>query len=138
MVPAITDLMSGQVQMLITTISSIGSHLDSGRVRALAVTSPKPSPFAPGLPSIAESGLPGYEAQIWWGLFAPAGTPRPVIERLNQEMRTMLQTADIKEKLAREGAAANLTTAEEFTAILRSSVATWRKVVKDGHIKVDG
>lgn len=138
MVPAITDLMSGQVQMLVTTISSIGSHLNSGRVRALGVTSPKPSPFAPGLPSIAESGLPGYEAQIWWGLFAPAGTPRPVIDRLNQEMRSMLQTADIKEKLAREGADAVLTTPDEFTAMLRASIATWRKVVKEGNIKLDG
>lgn len=138
MVPAITDLMSGQVQMLVTTISSIGSHLNSGRVRPIAVTSLKPSAFAPGLPSVAESGLPGYEAQIWWGLFAPAATPRPVIDRLNQEMRAMLQTADIKEKLAREGAEAVLTTPDEFTAILRTSIATWRKVVKEGNIKIDG
>ncbi len=137
MVPALTDLVAGQVQIVFTTFSSMGPLANSGRVRLLAVASAKPSPFAPGLPTVAESGLPGYESEIWWGLFAPANTPRPVVDRLNREMRTALQTADIREKLAREGADTTQTTPDEFSAMLQSSIAKWRKVISDGKIKFD-
>jgi tripartite-type tricarboxylate transporter receptor subunit TctC len=137
MVPALTDLVSGQVQIVFTTFSSMGPLSSSGRVRLLAVASAKRSPFAPDKPTVAESGLPGYEAEIWWGLFAPATTPRPIVERLNREMRTALQTADIREKLGREGADATLTTPDEFSGMLQSSIVKWRKVIKDGGIKFD-
>jgi tripartite-type tricarboxylate transporter receptor subunit TctC len=137
MAPAITDLIAGQVQILITTFPSIGQQVKSGRVRALAVTSPQRSRFAPELPTVAESGLPGYEVQIFWGLFAPAATPRPIVDRLNKEMRAMLQTEDIKEKLAREGAEAVATTPEEFGRMLHDAIAKWRKVIKDGNIKLE-
>jgi tripartite-type tricarboxylate transporter receptor subunit TctC len=137
MSPAITDLIAGQVQILITTFPSIGGQLKSGRVRPLAVTSPKRSQFAPELPTVIEAGVPGYEVPIWWGLFGPANLPRPIVDRLNREMRAMLQTADIREKLAREGAEATLTTPEEFDAMLRGSIATWRRVIKEGNIKLE-
>lgn len=137
MTPAITDLIAGQVQILITTFPSIRPQLSAGRVRAIAVTSAKRSRFAPELPSVMESGVPGYEVQIWWGLFGPANLPRPIIERLNLEMRTMQESADIKEKLEREGAEAMLTTPEEFRGMLESSIARWRKVIKDGSLKLE-
>jgi tripartite-type tricarboxylate transporter receptor subunit TctC len=137
MPPAITDLIAGQVQILLTTFPAIGGHVKSGRVRALAVTSPKRSQFAPELPTVIEAGVPGYEVEIWWGLFGPAGVPRPIVDRVNREMRTMLQSADIREKLAREGAEATLTTPDEFDATLRSSIATWRRVIKEGNIKLE-
>jgi len=135
--PAITDLIGGQVQLLITTFPSIGTQVKAGRVKALAVTSPARSQFAPELPTVAESGVPGYEAQIWWGLFAPAGTPKPIVDRLNGEVRKILETADMKEKLAREGAEPLIQTPEQFGRTLRSSIQTWRKVVKDTNIKLD-
>jgi tripartite-type tricarboxylate transporter receptor subunit TctC len=137
MAPAITDLIGGQVQLLITTFPSIGTQVKAGRVKALAVTSPQRSRFAPELPTVAESGVPGYEAQIWWGLFAPAGTPKAIVDRLNIEARKILETADMKEKLAREGAEPLIQTPEEFSRTLSSSIQTWRKVVKDANIKLD-
>ena len=137
MVPALTDLVSGQVQIVFTTFSSMGPLAGTGRVRLLAVASAKRSPFAPDKPTVAESGLPGYEAEIWWGLFAPAHTPRAVVERLNREMRTALQTADIREKLAREGAEATLTTPDEFSAMLLTSIVKWRKVIREGNIRLE-
>ncbi len=137
MAPAITDLIGGQVQLLITTFPSIGTQVKAGRVKALAVTSPTRSEFAPELPTVAESGVPGYEAQIWWGLFAPAGTPKPIVDRLNAEVRKILETADMKEKLAREGAQPLIQTPEQFGNTLRSSIQTWRKVVKDAKIKLE-
>ena len=137
MAPAITDLIGGQVQLLITTFPSIGTQVKAGRVKAIAVTSPKRSQFAPELPTVAESGIPGYEAQIWWGLFAPANTPKAVIDRINGEVRKILETADMKEKLAREGAEPLIQTPEQFGQTLRSSIQTWQKVVKDANIKLD-
>lgn len=137
MSPAITDLIGGQVQLLITTFPSIGTQVKAGRVKALAVTSPTRSQFAPELPTVKESGVPGYEAEVWWGLFAPAGTPKPIVDRLNGEVRKILETADMKEKLAREGADPLIQTPEQFDKTLRSSVAMWRRVVKDANIKLD-
>ena len=106
-------------------------------MRALAVTSPQRSRFAPELPTVAESGVPGYEVQIFWGLFGPAATPRAVIDRINREMRAMQQTEDIKEKLGREGAEAVPGTPEEFTAMMRAAIAKWRQVLKDGNIRLE-
>ena len=137
MVPALTDLVAGQTQLVFTTFSSMGPLAQSGRLRLMAVASAKRSPFAPNVPTVAESGLPGFESEIWWGLFAPANTPRPVVERLNRETRTALQTADIREKLAREGAETTLTTADEFNTIFHSSIAKWRKVMREGNIRLD-
>lgn len=135
--PAITDLIGGQVQLLITAFPSIRTQVKAGRVKALAVTSPARSQFAPELPTVAESGVPGYEAQIWWGLFAPAGTPKPIVDRLNGEVRKILETADMKEKLAREGAEPLIQSPEQFGETLRSSIQMWRKVVKDANVKLD-
>ncbi len=135
--PAITDLIGGQVQLLITTFPSIGTQVKAGRVKALAVTSPARSQFAPELPTVAESGVPGYEAQVWWGLFAPAGTPKLIIDRLNGEVRKILETADMKEKLAREGAEPLIQTPEQFGETLRSSIQMWRKVVKEANVKLN-
>jgi tripartite-type tricarboxylate transporter receptor subunit TctC len=136
MSPAVTDLIGGRVQMLITTFPSIGPQVKAGRVKALAVTTPTRSPFAPELPTISEAGVPGYKVSIWWGLFAPAGTPEPIINRLNSEVRKILETADMKEKLAREGAEPLIQSPEQFRTTLRSDIAMWHQILKDANIKI--
>jgi len=137
MAPAITDLIAGQVQLLITTFPSIGQHYKTGRVRALAVTSPKRSQFAPELPTVAESGVPGYEVEIWWGLFGPANLPKPVSDRLNAEVNKILQTDDMREKLNREGAEPYVLTPAQFDNVLRSSIGKWRKVIAEAKLKLE-
>jgi len=137
MSPAITDLIAGQVQLLITTFPSIGQHYKTGRVRAIAVTSPKRSSFAPELPTIAESGVPGYDVEVWWGLFGPAGLPRPIVERLNAETNKSLQTDDMKEKLNREGAEPYVLTPAAFNDVLVSSIGKWRKVIREASLKLE-
>jgi len=137
MSPAITDLIGGRVQLLITTFPSIGEQVKGGRVKALAVTTLKRSRFAPELPTIAEAGVPGYEAKIWWGVFAPARTPKPIIDHLNSAMRKILETADMKEKLERVGAEPFIQSPEQFEKTLRSDVAMWRRVMKDANIKLE-
>ncbi len=132
--PAVTDLMAGQVQVLLVSLPSVQSQMNSGRLRALGVSSHKRSAFAPGLPAIAET-LPGYDNELWWGMFAPAKTPKAVIDRLNAEIRKILATDDIKKRFAEFGAEPAPTTPEAFTALVKSEIAKWSKVVKDAKIQ---
>ena len=134
--PAFIDLMSGQVQMMIATLSLALPHAKAGRVRALAVTSPQRHPVVPELPAVAET-VPGYRYLVWYGLFAPAGTPAPVIQRLNTAAVKILQARDTHEKLAGEGLETKTSTPEEFSAYFRSEVETWAKVVNAAGIHAD-
>jgi tripartite-type tricarboxylate transporter receptor subunit TctC len=134
--PAFIDLMSGQVQMMIATMSLALPHAKAGRVRALAVTSPQRHPVVPDLPAVAET-VPGYRYLVWYGLLAPAGTPAPVIQRLNTVAAKILQARDTQEKLAGEGLETKTSTPEEFTAYLKSEVETWGKVVRAAGLHAD-
>ena len=134
--PAFIDLMSGQVQMMIATMSLALSHAKAGRARALAVTSPQRHPVVPDLPAVAET-VPGYRYLVWYGLLAPAGTPAPVIQRLNAAAVKILQTRDTQEKLAGEGLETKTSTPEEFAAYFKSEVETWAKVVNAANIHAD-
>ena len=135
--PALTDLMGGQIQFLLSGIPNVMPQVKSGRVRALAVSTPTRSPFVPDVPTIAESGVPGYAAVLWWGLFAPGGTPRPIIDRLNAETVKVLQTAEMRERLAAEGAEPAGTTPEAFARIVREEILFWRAVARDAAIRLD-
>lgn len=132
--PAVTDLMAGQVQVLLVSLPSVQSQMNSGRLRALGISSPKRSAFAPGLPAIAET-LPGYDNELWWGVFAPAKTPKAAIDRLNAEIRRILAADDIKKRFAEFGAEPTPNTPEEFTALVKNEIAKWGKVVKDAKIQ---
>jgi tripartite-type tricarboxylate transporter receptor subunit TctC len=134
--PAFIDLMSGQVQMMIATMSLALPHVKAGRVRALAVTSPQRHPVVPDLPAVAET-VPGYRYLVWYGLLAPAGTPAPVIQRLNIAAVKILQARDTQERLAGEGLETKTSTPEEFTAYLKSEVETWAKVVHAAGLHAD-
>jgi len=128
--PAFADLMGGQVQMMIATMSLALPNAKAGKVRALAVTSAKRVAPAPELPTVAESGVPGYEFATWYGLLAPAGTPKAIISRLNQETARIVEAHDTKQKLARQGLETLTDSPEEFAAYFGQEVKRWAQVVE--------
>ena len=136
--PAVIDVVGGHVPMLIVSVPSVLPQVKAGRLRALASTGAQRSSFVPDLPTVAEAGVPGYEARQWWGVLAPGKTPRAVVAKLNGEIHNILASPDVKARLADEGAEPILQmTPEAFSDIVKSDIAKWRKIVKDLNIKVD-
>lgn len=135
--PAVIDLVSGQVQFMFATAASVMQHVRSGRLRALAVTSGERSPSLPELPTIAETGVPGFEAITWHGVVVPAGTPAAVVGRVNSEFNAVLSTPETRERLAAQGVEAKGGTAAEFATFLRNEIPKWTKVVRDSGAKAD-
>jgi tripartite-type tricarboxylate transporter receptor subunit TctC len=135
--PAITDLIGGQVQLMFDNLPSSLQQIKAGKLRAIAVTSAQRSPALPNIPTIAESGLPGFEATSWFGVLAPAGTPPAIINRLNAEIDKWLQSPEGKDKLLEQGALPAGGTPEQFTAYIKSETEKWAKVVKASGAKVD-
>ena len=131
------DLIAGQVQLMMESSNSMTPHVKSGKVRGLAVSSATRSPAFPELPTIAEAGVPGYEATTWTGIVAPAGVPKAIVTRLNHEINTALQTASLREKLLAIGSEPMPTTPEQFAALIRSENAKWADVIKRSGAKVD-
>ena len=128
--PAITDLLAGQVSIYIPVLPSVVQLVKADRLRLLAVTGAKRSSAMPDVPTVAESGLPGFEASNWFGLMAPAGTPPEIVTRLNAEAAKALQAPDVREKLAGLGFEIQSSTPQEFTALLKSETEKWAKVAK--------
>ena len=135
--PALTDLIGGQVDMMFSAVSASGPHVKGGKLRALATTGIKPTPGFSELPTVAASGAPGFEVYEWNGLFAPKGTPAPVVERLEKEVRAIVAQPDVQQKLADLGAEPMGSSATDFAAFLKSETTKWSKVIKDANIKVD-
>jgi tripartite-type tricarboxylate transporter receptor subunit TctC len=135
--PAITDVVAGHVQLMFDTVMSALPHVQAGKLRALAVSSAERAPVAPDVPTIAEAALPGYEAIAWNGLFAPAGTPRAIIDQLNAEVVRALQSEKVKEQLASLGATTRPTMPNEFSTYVRDEVSKWAKVVKESGATVE-
>ena len=135
--PAVADLIGGQVQVMMDGLPSALPHVKAGRLRALAVTSQKRSPAAPDLPTIAESGYPGFYADAWSGLFAPRGTPRAVVDKLAGEVQRILRLPDVRERFAGLGAEPVGSTPAEFAAHVRREIDKWARVVKASGAKVD-
>ena len=128
--PALTDLLGGQINMMVSTFASALPHVKSGRMRALGVTTAKRSPAAPDVPTLIEGGVAGYDYSTWYGLLAPAGTPKPVIDMLNASTRKVLARDDIKQKLESQGVDPIVNTPAEFSAYMKSETEKWGKVVK--------
>jgi tripartite-type tricarboxylate transporter receptor subunit TctC len=135
--PAVTDLVSGQVTMFITNMPSVLPMVKANRVRALAVTSLTRSALMPEVPTVAESGIPGFEVIVWYGVLAPAAIPKPVVTRVNQELRKMAEMQDVKDRLALQGAEVMSSTPEEFAKRIRDDRAKWEKIVKASGAKAD-
>jgi tripartite-type tricarboxylate transporter receptor subunit TctC len=135
--PALTDLMAGQVQIVFPTAGAIAPYLKTGRVKALAVTTMQPSPVLPELPTVAASGLPGYESVSRFALFAPAKTPAARVQRLNQLAVQVLHDADVKQKFLNVGNEIVASAPEALAATIKREMATLGKVIKDAGIRAD-
>ncbi|MEO8203045.1 MAG: tripartite tricarboxylate transporter substrate binding protein [Betaproteobacteria bacterium] len=135
--PALTDLIGGQVQLMFDLVLTTAPHVKSGAVRALAVTGRERSAALPGVPTVAESGVPGYEVSAWFGIFAPAGTPAAVIGTLNAETVKALRQPDLRDRMASQGAEPVTSTPEQFAAYVKEELAKWTRVVKASGMKVD-
>lgn len=135
--PALQDVMGGQVSMTFDNITTAWPLAKGGKLRALAVTTAKRSPIAPDVPTLAEAGLAGYEIGSWQGVFAPAGTPSPIVRRLNTEIVKIINSPDVQEKLLGLGAEPVANTPEEFAALVKAEVVKWGDVVRKSGAKVD-
>lgn len=132
-----TALLSGEVDVVFSDMAVVLPHVQAGKLRALAVTGPNPSPLVPGVPSVAQSGVPGYAMTSWWGVLAPAGSPQPVITRLNTELVRILQLQDVKERFATLGVETAFSTPAEFASFIKSEVGQYSKLIKDIGLKAD-
>ncbi len=136
-VPAVTDLVAGNVQLGIPTMPAALPFVRSGRLRAIAVSTAKRSSAVPELPTIAEAGVRGYEATLWTGVLAPAGTPQAVLGRLHGELLKILALDDVKEALAKQGAEPAFNTPDEFAAYIRTELSKWAKVVQAANVRLE-
>jgi tripartite-type tricarboxylate transporter receptor subunit TctC len=130
-------VIGGHVQMMFDAITTMAQNVKAGQVRALGTTGTKRSELTPDVPTIAEAGVPGYEATIWIGIMAPAGTPKDIVEKLNTEINKVIARPDVKEAWAKQGAVPMPMTAAEFDKYLRADIEKWAKVVKASGIKVN-
>ena len=135
--PALTAVISGQVQMMFSNMLPAMPQVRGGKLHGLAVTSAKRSPAAPDVPTVAESGYPGFEAESWHGVVVPAGTPAPIVKRLYTELKRATEDPTVKERFAADGTRVIGSTPEEFTALVRSEAAKWGKVIKTAGIKAE-
>jgi tripartite-type tricarboxylate transporter receptor subunit TctC len=135
--PAVSDLLGGQVNMMFDNMPSSLPHVKAGKLRALAVTSATRSPAMPDLPTLAESGIKGYDAAAWFGILAPAGTPPEVVRNLNAEIIKVLKMPEVTARLSAQGAVPTTNTPEQFAAYIKSETAKWANVVKASGAQID-
>ena len=135
--PATVDVLSGQVPVQFDNIVTLYPLVKAGKLRGLGVSTAQRSPLAPEIPTVAEAGVPGYDADAWFGLFVPAATSKDIIARLHAEVMKSLQTADMRERLRSFGATPGSGTSEQFAALFRNEVAKWASVVKQAGVKLD-
>ncbi len=135
--PALSDLMTGQVGIMFDTTLSAMPFVRAGKLKALGVTSPQRTPAAPDVPTIAESGLPGYEVFAWNGVFVPAGTPKAIVVQLNEEIRKAMQLPQVRDKFSAQGFAASWNTPDQFGVFVRNEVDKWARTVKASGATLD-
>jgi tripartite-type tricarboxylate transporter receptor subunit TctC len=135
--PAVNDLLGGQVDIMFDNMPSALPHAKAGKLRALAVTTARRSPELPDVPTVAEAGVPGYEATSWFGLFAPAGTPAPVISQLTASIAKALNDPDVKKRIAEQGGEPHPESPQEFAAFIQKESAKWAQVVKASGATID-
>jgi tripartite-type tricarboxylate transporter receptor subunit TctC len=135
--PALNDTIAGSTQLIFGSVSTTLQFIKSGRLRGLAVTTPRRISALPDLPTVAEAGVPGYEVVLWHGLVAPKGVPRPIVDRLNREANEVLKAKEMEDLLATDGVAPAGGTSDKFRAVIKADIERWRGVVKQANIKVD-
>jgi tripartite-type tricarboxylate transporter receptor subunit TctC len=132
--PAMTDVIGGHTKIVFSSLIQTTPHVKSGQLKALATGGAKRNPVLPDVPTIAESGVPGYEANNWWGMLVPAGTPPAIVEKLNKAVSAALDAPELQKQFETEGASIVKMTPAEFGAYIESETAKWGRVVKEGHI----
>jgi tripartite-type tricarboxylate transporter receptor subunit TctC len=135
--PAVTDLIAGQVDVMFDNTPNVLPHVKSGRLKALAVSTRDRTALAPEIPTVGESGVPGYDVSVWFGVLTVAGTPREIVQRLSAEMVKILASPETRERFGKIGVDVVASTPEQFSTHLRSEVTRWAEVVKDAGIKAD-
>ncbi len=135
--PAVTELLGGQIPLMMSSMLSVLPQVRAGKLRLLAVTTAKRSPAVPDTPTIAEAGVPGYEATLWYGLVGPARIPAPLLERLSGEIEKTLKNPDIIEKLSRQGVEPYYYGPKEFAARVRDEIPKWTKVIKEAGVRIE-
>jgi len=135
--PAMTDTLAGTTQMMFPSLVAAGPHIKSGKLRAIAVTGSKRSPLYPQVPTIAESGVSGFEITQWYGFFAPAKTPREIVDKLNKEIVAIMKDPDTAKKFADQGADIVTGSPEDFGKLVQSELAKWSKFIKEAKITAD-
>ena len=135
--PALTDLIGGQVDMMFSATTASGPFVKSGKLRALAISSPRRVEGWESVPTVAESGVPGFQVSEWNGLFAPAGTPRPVLERLEAETRAIVASPEMKKRFAELGVQGVGSSAQEFSSFLKAETTKWAEVIRTSGIRMD-
>jgi len=135
--PAVIDVIGGQVQLTFANIVAVVPHVQSGKLRALGVTSAKRSIAVPNVPTIAEAGVPHYEFTSWFGMLAPAGTPAPIVQKLNTEIGNSLRSADLRQRMLLDGADIIGGSPQDFGAYLKSETAKWAKVIREARIPAE-
>jgi tripartite-type tricarboxylate transporter receptor subunit TctC len=133
--PALIDLMAGQIAIMATNMIAVIPQVRAGKLRALGVTSLTRAPSAPDIPTVAESGLPGYEFVQWYGLLAPAGTPREIIDKIHRDAAAILHTPEAKDRFAADGGASVASSPDEFAAFIKTEIEKWAKVFKAAGLK---
>ena len=135
--PAITDVIGGQLPLVAVNALEVLPHVKSGKLKVLAVLSPNRSSIFPDVPTIAESGFPGFEASVWYGLVAPAATPKPIVQKLHEEVQKALQTKEVRERMNAVGGEVVPGSSEMFTNLIRSERARYSKLVREANIQPD-
>jgi tripartite-type tricarboxylate transporter receptor subunit TctC len=135
--PSVAATISGEVQLAIPVMASAANHVKAGRLRMLAVTSAKRSQAFPDVPTAQEAGVPGYVYETWFGLFAPAGTPQPILAKLNQSTVKALGASDLRQRFQSQGLEADPSTQAELAKTLREDTATWAKIIKNAGIPIN-
>jgi len=134
---AMQDVIAGRIDLVVIGVPASAPHIRSGKLRALAVIAPQRLPALPDVPTVAEAGLPGFEVTTWYGILAPAGTPRPIIARLNAELVKTMHSPEMKERLAGIGTDPVTSTPEEFTAYIQAEIGKWGDVIRKANLRAD-
>jgi tripartite-type tricarboxylate transporter receptor subunit TctC len=135
--PGLTDTMSGQTAYMFDTMLSAMPFVSGGKLKALAITSPKRSPLLPQIPTVAEQGYPGFEAAAWNGIVVPAGTPAPVVAQLSAALKRILASQEVKDKFAAQGFTADWRSPEDSRAYMQSEIQRWGQIVRTANVRVD-
>jgi tripartite-type tricarboxylate transporter receptor subunit TctC len=135
--PAVMAILGGEIDVLFDNVPNLAQHVKAGKVKALAVTGASRAPLLPSLPTVAESGVPGYEVTVWFGMQVPAGTPKPLVERVNKEIVQILKQPDVVKLFRDQGVEVIGSTPDEFGKLLQTEVAKWTEVIRDANITVD-